>query len=134
MNKTETEWIAQNISLLKWWNENYPDIIKHNVSFPIPHDFLKYYYYQRVKFEHPTIDMNNSFHQNIMNTYDYALDYFLTTYDTIATPGKTWLDLTIENLPKALRKTGDDLTKGLDIVITGLIVLGIGFLIYSIKK
>ena len=97
--RTLEDWLALNSNNLAWWKSTYPNVKNYNVDFPIPVEFLKNYYVERMNY------LKQTPNQEFLNTYDYLLSFFLYFYDKgTPPPGKSWLDYTRENFPNALKQ------------------------------
>ena len=105
---SEQEWINANQRNYDWYYVTYPALGENGVELPVSFEKLKLFY---------VLDMdrrNLTPQEGIFNCYENLFEYFIGRITgNIQFQGRSWLELTIENLPGAVAKTFEDLGKGI---------------------
>lgn len=102
---TEAAWIARNGNNLNFFYGEYPQLAEAGITLPVSLTALQHYY---------AFDMAERNLQplpEMLSCYQFLFEYLIGRIsNTINTKGRTWWQLTMQNLPGAFNKTMSDIT------------------------
>ena len=125
---TQSAWVDANKGYYQWYYTNYPQLIQRGIDLPASFSRMKSFYIIDMA------DRNLTPQMQMLNCYEALFSYLLGRIDgTIVFEGRSWLTLTIQNIPGVLENTFGQLTSPFGIPLY-IWAFGAAIIIIAVKK